>query len=337
MDRKKLDLFNFRVAKTILVNSRVNSNWLVGWYFAQELLKIFPDSVEIKDEASLAAFYSKEYTRSAEIINDLLNLKPQRHMIARVMGNKRFCAPHLMRKALLSVDNGHESEEIEGRLDHSPYIFVCRGTSAVSVKNFLRHCTDMHLFSHFYYLYDNEDEMVKMGEELPIYFEFVKYENSILNSLWDRCTPYIFNMAGDWLFFDRRNYVTIMRDIIDSAGNGASYGQVLMNNNYSDSVDDWSPEGSEKYTSLERRYYEDNAEFDGSAPSLLNREVLYEYDFEANYKKTHKTALMDGVHTVRANTTVAKREPSRGATDSAAKLPSNSSVPDKEPTNLSSS
>lgn len=296
MDRKKLDLFNFRVAKTVLGNRRMNSDWLVGWYFAQELLKIFPDSVEIKDEASLAAFYSKEYTRSAEIINDLLNLKPPRHMIARVMGNKRFCTPHLMRKALLPVDDGYESDDhVEGQLDHSPYIFVCRGTSAASIKNFLRHCTDAHLFSHFYYLYDNDDEM---DGELPRYFEFVKYDSSILNSLGDRCTPYIFNMVGDWLFFDRRNYVTIMRDIIDSAGNGASYGQVLMNQNYSDSVDDWSQEGSEKYTGLERRYYEDSAEFDGSAPSLLNREVLYEYDFEANYKKTHKTALMDGVHVI---------------------------------------
>ena len=325
MDRKKLDLFNFRVAKTVLGNRRMNSDWLAGWYFAQELLKIFPDSVEIKDEASLAAFYSKEYTRSAEIINDLLDLKPPRHMIARIMGNKRFCAPHLLRKALLTVDNAYgperpaarpedaygperpaarpedayesDSDQIEGRLEHSPYIFVCRGTSAVSVKNFLRHCTDAHLFSHFYYLY-NDDEMVKIDAELPKYFEFVKYNSSILNSLGDRCTPYIFNMVGDWLFFDRRNYVTIMRDIIDSAGNGASYGQVLMNQNYSASVDDWSQEGGEKYTGLERRYYEDNTEFDGSAPSLLNREVLYEYDFEANYKKTHKTALMDGVHVV---------------------------------------
>lgn len=301
MDKKKLDLFNYRVAKTVLGNRRMNGDWLVGWYFAQELLKIFPDSVEIKDEASLSAFYSKEYTRSAEIINDLLNLKPPRHMIARVMGNKRFCAPHLMRKALLPVDEGYGSDKgrIEGQLDHSPYIFVCRETSAASVNNFLTHCSDAHLFSHFYYLYDNNDEMVKMDKELPKYFELVKYDSSILNSLGDKCTPYIFNMVGDWLFFDRRNYVTIMRDIIDSAGNGASYGQVLMNQNYSGSVDDWSQEGSEKYTGLERRYYEDSAEFDGSTPSLLNREVLYEYDFEANYKKTHKTALMDGVHVVR--------------------------------------
>lgn len=297
MDRKKLDLFNFRVAKTVLGNRRMNSDWLVGWYFAQELLKIFPDSVEIKDEASLAAFYSNEYTRSAEIINDLLNLKPPRYMIARVMGNKSFCAPHLMKKALLSL-NDESDDQIEGRLDHSPYIFVCRGTSAVSVKNFLRHCTDAHLFSRFYCLYNDDDDMVQ-HDELPKYFEFVKYDSNILNSLGDRCTPYIFNMVGDWLFFDRRNYVTIMRDIIDSADNGASYGQVLMNQNYSGSVDDWSTAGSEKYTALERRYYEDITEFDGSAPSLLNREVLYEYDFEANYKKTHKTALMDGVHAVR--------------------------------------
>lgn len=307
MDRKKLDLFNFRVAKTVLGNRRINSDWLVGWYFAQELLKIFPDSVEIKDEASLAAFYVKEYTQSAEIINDLLNLKPPRHMIARVMGNKRFCAPHLIRKAVERPDDTHLVERPDdnesgdqGRLEHSPYIFVCRGTSAASVKNFLVHCTDNHLFSHFYYLYSDEDEYdekAKMGH----HFEFVKYDSSILKSLGDRCTPYIFNMVGDWLFFDRRNYVTIMRDIIDSAGNGASYGQVLMNQNYSGSVNDWSQEGSEKYTPLERRYYEDIAEFDGSAPSLLNREVLYEYDFEANYKKTHKTALMDGMHVVRHN------------------------------------
>ena len=305
MDEKKLDFFNFRVAKTILGNRRMNNDWLVGWYFAQKLLKIFPDSLDIKDEASLAAYYSKEYTRSAEIINDLLDLKPPRHMIGRVMGNKRFCTPHLMRKALLPVDDGYESDDdqIKGRLDYSPYIFVCKGTSAASIRNFLRYCTDTHLFSHLYYLYDNDDEMVTMDKELPKYFEFVKYDKSLLHSLGEKCTPYIFNMVGDWLFFDRRNYVTIMRDIIDSAGNetdyGASYGQVLMNQNYSHSVDDWSQEGDEKYTSLERRYYEDNIEFDGFTPSLLNREVLYEYDFEANYKKTHKTALMDGVHVVR--------------------------------------
>jgi len=287
-----LDLFNYRVAKTVLGNRRVNGDWVTDWYFAQELLKIFPDSVEIKDEASLAAFYSEEYARSAEIINDLLNLKPPRYMIARVMGNKRFCAPHLLRN--LSLDGGYEN--IEDRLEHSPYIFVCRGTSAASVKNFLRHCTDAHLFSHFYYLYENDEEMVKMDRELPPYFEFVKYDSSILNSLGDRCTPYIFNMVGDWFFFDRRNYVTIMRDIIDSDED--SYGQVLMNQNYSCSVDDWSNVGEEKYTGLERRYYEDSVEFDGTSPSLLNREVLYEHDFEANYKNTHKTALMDGVHTV---------------------------------------
>jgi hypothetical protein len=318
----KLDLFNYRVAKTVLGNRRMESDWLMGWYFAQKLLKIFPDSVEIKDEASLAAFYSKEYDRSAEIINDLLDLKPPRHMIARVMGNKRFCAPHLLKKALLasqaqqiaSPDEGYGSDasDKEGHLDHSPYIFVCRGTSAATVRNFLEHCSDAYLFSHFYYLYDNDEEMVKMdhgpevssnrplvAQELPQYFEFVKYDSSLLNSLGDKCSPYIFNMEGDWLFFDRRNYVTILRDIIDSAGNGASYGQVLMNQNYSCSVDDWSQEGSEKYTGLERRYYEDSASFDGSSPALLNREVLYEYDFEANYKNTHKTALMDGVHVVR--------------------------------------
>ena len=294
MDSKKLDLFNYRVAKTVLGNRRMNSDWLVGWFFAQKLLKIFPDSVEIKDEASLAAFYSKEYDRSAEIINDLLNLKPPRHMIARVMGNKRFCSPHLVKK-VLQAQQTSSPDKIEGQLDHSPYIFVCRGTSAATVRNFLEHCSDAYLFSHFYYLYDNDEEM---DRDLPQYFEFVKHDSSLLKSLGDKCTPYIFNMEGDWLFFDRRNYVTILRDIIDSAGNGASYGQVLMNQNYSGNVDDWSQEGGEKYTGLERRYYEDSASFDRSSPALLNREVLYEHDFEANYKDTHKTALMDGVHFV---------------------------------------
>lgn len=300
MDKKQLDLFNYRVAKTVLSNRRLNNDWQVDWYFAQEFLKIFPNSVEIKDEASLAAFYSKEYVRSAEIINDLLTLKPPHHMIARVMGNKRFCAPHLIKNAI-QVDEGYESDtdKIKGQLDHSPYIFVCKGTSATTVSNFLKHCSDAHIFSHFYYLYDSDEEMVKMGRELPRYFEFVKYDNGILNSLGDRCSPYIFNMEGDWLFFDRRNYATILRDIIDSADDDASYGQVLMNQNNSGGVDDWSQEGSEKYTGLGRRYYEDSVAFDSSSPSLINREVLYEYDFKSNYKATHKTALMDGIHVVR--------------------------------------
>ena len=296
MDSEKLDLFNHRVAKTVLANGRVNNDWLVNWTYSQKFLEIFPDSVNIKDEASLAAFYSNEYDHSVRIINDLLNLKPPRHMIARVMGNKKFCLRHLVKTAL------HEenvSDEIDGQLDNSPYIFVCRGTSATTVRNFIKHCSDAYLFSHFYYLYDKSEQTVKLELEFPRYFEFVKYDSSLLNSLGIKCYPYIFNMQGDWLFFDKRNYVTIMRDIVDSAGNGGSYGQVLMNQNYSHNVDDWEQEGNEKYTESERRYYEDDTLFDGSSPSFINREILYEYDFEANYKNTYKTALMDGIHVVR--------------------------------------
>lgn len=299
MDRNKIDLFNFHVAKTVLASSRMKNEWLTGWHFAQEFLKIFPDSFEIKDEASLAAFYSKEYTRSAEIINDILNIRPPRNIIDRVMGNKRFCTHHLIKKALLPIDDGYESDDnIEGQLDFSPYIFVCRQTSSTSIKNFLKHCTDCYLLSHLYYLYDDDDELVRMDNELPQYFELIKYDTSIIKTLGDKCRPYIFNMVGEWLFFDRRNYITIMRDIIDSAGNKSSYGQVLMNQNYSGSVDDWNHEGIESFTVLGRRYYEDNTEFNWLSPSLINREVLYEQDFEVNYKQNHKTALMDGIHVV---------------------------------------
>lgn len=97
----QFDLFNHRVAKAVLCNRQMNSDWAISWYFAQQFLKIFPDSVDIKDEASLAAFYCKEYIISAEIINDLLNLKPPEYMIERVMGNKRFCTPHMLGKSML--------------------------------------------------------------------------------------------------------------------------------------------------------------------------------------------------------------------------------------------
>lgn len=284
---KKLELFNYRVAKTILGNRRINSDWVVAWHFAQGLLQIFPDSIEIKDEASLAAFYSKEYLKSAEIINDLLEMKPPRYMVARVMGNKRFCVPHLIEQAR-KVKN--EDEIIRWPGLYSPYIFVCKNTSKRTINSFINHCTDWNLFSHFYYLYDSDQ-----SSDIPPYFEMIKYDKSILNSLGSKCTPYIFNMVGDWMFFDKRNYVTIMRDILDSAGNDSSYGQVLLN---SQSIDDWSNKGTEKYTELERRYFEDVAEFDGLAPSLINREILYEYEFEVNYKANHKTALMDGLHVV---------------------------------------
>lgn len=301
MDRTKLDLFNHRVAKTVIGNRRVNSDWAAAWYFAKDLLNIFPDSVDIKDEASLAAFYSGDYMKSAEIINDLLDLKPPRHMVSRVMSNKRFCTPYLIdkaKKSLIPMDEGYENEKIIGQLDYSPFIFVCMNTCPSTVENFLMYCTDAYLFSHFYYLYEKDDDLNM--KDLPHYFECIKYNDTILNSLGDKCTPYIFNMVGDWLFFDKRNYVTIMRDIIDSAGNGTSYGQVLMNQNYSSSsVTEWSKEGIEKYTGMERRYYEDCTEFDGITPSLINREILYEYKFEDNYKSMYKTALMDGIHVVR--------------------------------------
>ncbi len=298
MDKSKLNLFNYRVANTILGNRRTNNDWPTNWFYAEQLIKIFPDSVEIKDEASLAAFYSNKFTRAAEIINDILNLKPPRHMIGRVMGNKTFCAHHLLSKALFTKDDDHCTQDETTHLEYSPFIFVCHDTSATTVINFLNNCADAHLFSHLYYLYKDDDEMLKMNKDLPDKFEFVKYDGGILESLKDKCTPYIFNVVGDWTFFDKRNYLTIMRDIIDSAGNGGSYGQVLMNQNCSSSLGDWSQEGVECFTGLERRYYEGSVDFKPANPSLINRELLYEYDFENNYKNTHKTAFMDGIHVV---------------------------------------
>lgn len=321
---QKFDLFNFRIAKTVLANRRMNSDWFVGWEFAKHLLKIFPDSIDIKDEAALAAYYSKNYIKSAEIINEILDSHPNRILLTRVMENKRFCVPHLLNKALEDEDEGYESNENHeshvnneshennennenhetslNNLKNSPFIFVCSGSSVKTVKNFLKYCTDVHLFSHFYYLYDNENEKKNIKPTFPKYFEFVQFNKSILNSLGNKCTAYIFNMVGNWVFFDRRNYVTIMRDILDSAGHGTSYGQVLINQNYSQfnskKITDWNYEGYEKYTTLSRRYYETVNDIDLISPSLLNREVLYEYDFKKNYRNNHQTALMDGIHTI---------------------------------------
>lgn len=301
---------NHKIANNILRNMRNNGLWETSSQYCDELLKIFPNSINIKDEAFLSAFYCKKYIKANKIINDLIELKPDENIIDRIMRNKLYCIQYLIQNNLNKLYSNLENfKYLE---NSSPYILIFANSSIETIKSFLFNCKDKYLFSSFYYIYNNENELNL--KELPKYFKCIfSLENNIskiinlFNEFNYKISPYIFFIKKNWLFFDKKNYITTMRDILDSNENDKNYGQVLFNQNTNskisiDSIKNIINDNSiknYKYTNSKIRFLELNYEnFYNNLPSLINSNILYEHNFENKYSNLYKTALLDGIHCI---------------------------------------
>ena len=253
--------------------------WETLWRYAEPLMAIFTHSIEIKDEASIAAFYLQNYQQCIDIINDLL-MTPglDASFIDRITRNKSYCLDWMKQKA-------KKTWSIPTIITTpSPFVLVCHATTWNHVAHFLTSCQDAAQFSKLYYTFDDDDDPPPEWAT-----SFTHLNNIQWPCVYDEWTPYIFLMTGSWLFFDKRPYLSLTQSIIDAKD--PSFAQVFVNKQ-ADNLD---------YSHVPRlniRYCTLHQPLDMTQPSLIYREILFEHKFQ---EKNYPVAMLDAEHCCQTN------------------------------------
>lgn len=206
-----------------------------------------------------------------------------------------------------------------------------------TINSFLKNCQDYHKIDKWLCVDDNssKDDRIKMQKLYP-FFEFIfkgpeeKGHIESMNIIHDKIKDYKYqiHMEDDWLFFEKRDYLTESISVLETNQN---YGQILFNVNYAERDKCRKIVGGiikyhKNIRYLEHEHYSDKKEYDAFIqrnigkstqaywphyslrPSVLKVSVLKEIGnykceqghFEMNYAKKYvqagyKSAFLDTI------------------------------------------
>lgn len=304
-------LMSRRVAMAVLRHKKSVGDWKSGWELAKNVLLIFPDCLEIKDEASLMAYYSGDVEAFTSLVNEILDHKGVvLNMLDRIYNNKRFALASNLSREINSPDLPW-FKVYRPMSFQTPFSFIFEGPLTRYVKRFLYNTTDACLLTNVFQILgpeehvsegvlDETDETADASLK-PVLLKTDKKKAtaplSLLYLLREYVvTPYIlFFPRGCWVCFDQRPYCTLTRAVLDE---DSSYGQVFLNQHESNHLTETGFLGRVKHTSKGARYYETVEEFSLQAPSMIFSNVLYENEFTTHYTTTKKSARLAGTHVV---------------------------------------
>lgn len=287
IEYNKLKFFNHYTAVCIVRNMRKKKEFVTALQYVKLFLSVFPESIDLLDEASLISYFLGNYLQSLEFSNTLLELRPKENL-DRYNNNKIFSIQQLNKK----LNQVHKLPQLI-YTPNSPFILVCENSSVKTISNFLSVCLDRNLFNSYIYIYE-KDKL-----ELPSYFIQEKKKNSLIETVGKNLTPYIFYISKNWKFFEKKKYISLMRDILDSK---EIYGQVFINKKLDliSNLENFeiSKNISVCYTSSNQRYYEYKGNFEWNiTPMLFNRDVIMEYDM-MKYSENYLSGLLDGFYAI---------------------------------------
>lgn len=213
------------------------------------LLTLYPESINIRVEMGVSAFFAKKYRMSYTLYTQILK-SPTLNELDRtsLRKNMSFSINHISNEFINY--NKEIVDEIVTR-QHKPIPLVtftitsCKRFDLFekTINSFLNCCTDIDRIDHWLCVDDNssEEDRTKMKELYP-FFEFYwktpeeKGHPTSMNIIRDNVkTEFIFHMEDDWKFFECRNYIGQCIDVILS---DKDIHQCLINRNYSETADD---------------------------------------------------------------------------------------------------
>lgn len=282
------------VAVKILRSMREESDWVNMWRLADQLRVIFHDSIEILDEAEIAAFHNQEFQEMNHIINTMLDLHPPKETVDRLMHNKLFCTK-------IKPEQSITQSITRPSIGPSPFTIIFQGSSLKTIRSFFRACTDIVLASTIYYVYDTSsieetetmlhlptttphDEVKRetnheigfvMPRTLCVPWPGQSFALSGIQPLKEQLfetlvlTPYVLIIKNDWTFIDEIDYLTILRTILDG---DESTGQVILG------TDNQNEPQSDEDVRYERRkcFVSHGRQLNLETPSMIAHHVLRE-------------------------------------------------------------
>jgi hypothetical protein len=290
IDDYKLKFFNHPVAVAIVRNMRKKKEWVNALEYVNLFLSIFPESIDLLDEASLISYFLGNYFQSLEFSNALIELKPKENL-DRYTNNKIFSIQQLNNV----FDKIYKIPQLL-YTPNSPFTLICENCSEKTISNFLSLCLDRKLFNSYIVIYDDE----KSKLNLPSYFIQEKKKSNLIETIGKNLTPYIFYISKNWKFFEKKKYLSLMRNILDTK---ESYGQVFMNKklDLSSNLENFDIHDKVEvcFTSTNDRYYEYKGNFSlKTCPTLFKRDVIMEYNYLKKYPENHLSGLLDGYYAI---------------------------------------
>jgi GR25 family glycosyltransferase involved in LPS biosynthesis/predicted O-methyltransferase YrrM len=215
----------------------------------QFIINLYPESLNIRSETAISAFYSKQYRLSYDLYSNNLefpNLDDT--CIKQLKNNRNFSAYHITDDYIQY--NKELVDKITYRSKRTVPIITFTITSCKrfdlfekTINSFINCCKDIDRIDHWLCVDDNSSpgDRLLMQELYPFFTFYWKNPNEkghprSMNIIRKTVkTVYIFHMEDDWKFFHRRNYIS---DCIEVLLSNPLIGQCLINKNYSETIDD---------------------------------------------------------------------------------------------------
>lgn len=229
------------------------------------LSKLYPHNVSFICNAALAAFYIKEYELCYDLYSKALDFPNlSESQVLGLKNNRKFSIPHIQDNYITYPEK--IIKNICNRRNTIPLITfsitTCKRFDLFekTMNSFLQCCKDVYKIDKWLCVDDNssEEDRKKMKDLYPFftfYYKTVQEKGhpKSMNIIIDKLdTEFIFHMEDDWKFFEKRNYISECMEILSS---DVSYGQCLINRNYTEVFDDNNVVGGEiKHTKKGLRY-----------------------------------------------------------------------------------
>ena len=235
----------YSLIKSLRTSNNPHTASLVGKFISD----IYPESINIKAETSIAALVAQQYRLAYDMNTEnikCVNLTEQE--INSFKHNRDLSSKHI------TDDYIHYNKEIVNKIvsrQKRPIklitftITTCKRFDLFekTINSFLNCCTDLDRIDEWLCVDDNssEEDRMKMQAKYPFFTFYLKSLSEkghpqSMNIIRDTVTtPFIFHMEDDWKYFHQTNFLTQCMDALLA---NDKIGQCLINKNYAETIDD---------------------------------------------------------------------------------------------------
>lgn len=228
---------------------------------------LFNYDLNIKEEFAIILYYCKKYRESYLKFKEILTYRGiSERMVKNIISNQRFCIPYIEND--FNYYNSKIINKITNRKRRNVKLITFTITTCKrfelfqkTMNSFINCCTDIEKIDEWLCVDDNSspEDRTRMKTLYPFINFYMKENNEkghpkSMNIILEKVkTPYFFHMEDDFLYFERKNYISECMMVLNS---NEKYGQCLVNKNYAETSNDWDISGGiYKTTSDGNRYY----------------------------------------------------------------------------------
>lgn len=244
-----------------------NKLYNLGIYLGEYFVTVFPHDINIRLLLASCFYFIKNYKVFYNMHKKILEYKnlPQ-DISTKLLNNIQISQPHIENN--LNYYNTELVKKITSKSKkYKPLITLsittCKRLDLFqkTVNSFINSCIDIEKIDEWLCVDDNSstEDRERMKELYPFFDFYLKNEKekghpTSMNIIRKKVTtPYLFHMEDDWLFYEKKEYIT---DCLEILNQHKDIKQCLINKNYAELPKDINITGglyNTTYTGL--RYY----------------------------------------------------------------------------------